>query len=63
VKGAQRLKVLTDAFKLTWIAKQRPGVPRLVLCMADDEAVEVIVVPLPTAVRGAVVRAQQRQFR
>jgi hypothetical protein len=38
VKGAQRLKVLTDAFKLTWIANNIPGRPRLILCMADDDA-------------------------
>ena len=38
VKGAQRLKVLTDAFKLIWIANNIPGRPRLVLCMGDHEA-------------------------
>jgi hypothetical protein len=38
VKGAQRLKILTDAFKLTWIANNIPGRPRLVLCMGDHEA-------------------------
>jgi hypothetical protein len=38
VKGAQRLKVLTDAFKLTWIANNIPGRPRLILCMGDHEA-------------------------
>lgn len=38
VKGAQRLKVLTDAFKLTWIADNIPGRPRLILCMADEDA-------------------------
>lgn len=38
VKGAQRLKVLTDAFKLTWIANNIPGRPRLILCMGDREA-------------------------
>jgi hypothetical protein len=38
VKGAQRLKVLTDAFKLTWVADQLPQRPRLVLCFADSAA-------------------------
>jgi len=37
VKGAQRLKVLTDAFKLSWVASRIGGHPRLILCMSDDE--------------------------
>lgn len=37
VKGAQRLKVLTDAFKLSWVAGRLGGHPRLILCMSDEE--------------------------
>lgn len=37
VKGAQRLKVLTDAFKLSWVAGRIGGHPRLIICMSDDE--------------------------
>lgn len=38
VKVAQRHKVLTDAFKLIWIANNIPGRPRLILCIGDDDA-------------------------
>jgi hypothetical protein len=37
-KGAQRNKVLTDAFKLTFIAKAIGGSPRLILLLSDEAA-------------------------
>ena len=37
-KTAQRHKVLTDAFKLAWIASTMPARPRLILCMSDPLA-------------------------
>jgi hypothetical protein len=38
VKSAQRQKVLTDAFKLSWIANTIYPRPRLILCMSDHIA-------------------------
>ena len=37
-KAAQKHKVLTDAFKLAWIAKTVYPRPRLILCLSDPEA-------------------------
>lgn len=37
-KAAQRHKVLSDAFKLTWISSTIYPRPRLFLCLSDEEA-------------------------
>ncbi len=37
-KGGQKHKVLTDAFKLTWIASTIYPRPELILCMSDPRA-------------------------
>jgi TDG/mug DNA glycosylase family protein len=37
-KGGQRNKPIVDAFKLLWAAEILPVRPRLILCMADDDA-------------------------
>ncbi|MEV4316859.1 hypothetical protein [Actinocrispum sp. NPDC049592] len=37
-KVAQKYKVLTDAFKLMYVASTLPHSPRLILCLCDPEA-------------------------
>jgi hypothetical protein len=44
-KAAQRHKVLSDAFKLTWIASTIYPRPRLILCLSDALAARPFVAP------------------
>ncbi len=40
VKGAQRYKVLTDAFKLAFVGRELGGTRRLILLLSDDQAAQ-----------------------